>query len=74
LYSDTPGCAAGTVLITPACSSSFNRFDRRVGDISGRPRRRSLKRVEPHNISRTIRAVQREQITSAAIATGQNCP
>ena len=38
----------------------------------GTPRRRSLKRTLPHNISRRISGVQREQTTSAAIATGQN--
>jgi hypothetical protein len=61
-------------MITPASSSSLSRFDSRVGDISGTPRRKSLKRVEPHRSSRTTSAVQREQTISAAIATGQNCP
>ena len=48
--------------------------DSSVGDISGTPRLRSLKRVVPQSISRRISAVQREQMISAAIATGQNCP
>ncbi len=40
----------------------------------GRPRRSSLKRVEPASISRSRRIVQREQRISDAIATGQNWP
>jgi hypothetical protein len=56
----------------PASSSSLSRFDSKVGDMRGTPRRRSLKRVVPHSISRSTSAVQREQTISAAIATGQN--
>ena len=74
LYSTTPGWPVGTVTITPTSSSSLRRFDSSVGDISGTPRRRSLKRVVPHSSSRTTSAVQREHTTSAAMATGQNWP
>ena len=74
LYSTMPGWPVGTVAITPASSSSLRRFDSSDGDISGTPRRRSLKRVVPHSSSRKTRAVQREHTTSAPMATGQNWP
>ena len=74
LYSTTPDVLDARATITPASSSSFSRFDSSVGDIRGTPRRRSLKRVEPLSISRSSSAVQREQMISAAIAIGQNCP
>jgi hypothetical protein len=38
----------------------------------GTPRRRSLNRVVPQSSSRKISGVQREHMTSDAIATGQN--
>jgi hypothetical protein len=34
----------------------------------------SLNRAEPQSISRGTRTVQREQMISAAMAIGQNCP
>jgi hypothetical protein len=40
----------------------------------GTPRLISLNLVLPQRISRMTSAVQRVQKTSAAIATGQNCP
>ena len=58
----------------PDPASSFSRFDRSVGDMRGTPRRRSLNRVDPAIISRSTSTVHREQMISAAIATGQNCP
>src|SRR5688572_26507403 len=73
LYSTTPGVSVGTEMMTPTSSSSFSRFDSSEGDMDGTPRRKSLKRVVPHSNSRTTSAVQREQMTSAAMATGQNC-
>jgi hypothetical protein len=72
-YSVTP-LAFGIVATIPAASNSFKRLDRRAGDMRGTPRRNSLNRLLPHSISRTISAVQREQISSAAMATGQNWP
>jgi hypothetical protein len=45
-----------------------------VGDMRGTPRRMSLNRELPHKISRKTSAVHLVQKTSAAIATGQNCP
>ena len=40
----------------------------------GTPRRRSLNRFDPQISSRTTSMVQRVHSTSAAMATGQNCP
>jgi hypothetical protein len=57
----------------PAVSSSFSRRDSNAGDMRGTPRRNSLNRVEPANISRSTMMVQRVHNISAAIATGQNC-
>ena len=74
LYSTWPGCPVRVVVMTPASINSFSRFESSVGDISGTPRLRSLKRVVPHSISRSTSAVHREQMISAAMATGQNCP
>ena len=74
LYSTTPCWPVGVTATTPASANSFSRFDSSVGDISGTPRLRSLKRVVPQSSSRRISAVHREQMISAAIATGQNCP
>ena len=73
-YSTMPAWPVGLVSITPACSSSLRRLESKVGDMRGTPRRRSLKRVLPHSSSRRISGVQRAQITSDAIATGQNWP
>jgi hypothetical protein len=57
----------------PAPSGSFSRRESSAGDIRGTPRRSSLNRVEPANISRNTTMVHRVQSISAAIATGQNC-
>jgi hypothetical protein len=40
----------------------------------GTPRLRSLKRVDPHSISRMTNVVHRVQRISEAIETGQNWP
>jgi hypothetical protein len=74
LYSTTPRGPVGIAMTTPASASSFSRFESSVGDISGTPRLRSLKRLVPLSSSRNTSAVHREQMISAAIATGQNCP
>src|SRR5262244_3865261 len=73
-YSNTP-LSALTALrsMTPTCSSSLIRRDRRVGDIFGTPRRSSLKRVDPAMSSRSSGIVQRVHNTAEAIAIGQNC-
>src|SRR5947208_826460 len=53
--------------MTPAPSSSLSRFDSKVGEIRGRPRRRSLNRVEPLSSSRSTSGVHFEHTISAAI-------
>jgi hypothetical protein len=60
--------------ITPTRSSVLSRFESRDGDISGTPRRSSLKRVLPDSSSRTTSGVQRSVSTSQVSAMGQNCP
>ena len=57
---------------TPTRSSVLSRLDSSAGDISGTPRRRSLKRVLPHSSSRTTSGVHLSVSTSEAMATGQN--
>ena len=58
----------------PSASSSLRRRDRSVGDASGMPRLSWEKRVAPATRSRRMRAVQRSQNSSAALAIGQNWP
>ena len=58
----------------PAASSWRSRFDRSVRDSPGSPRARSLKRVNPHSMSRTIRTDHRSPSTSTARAIGQYWP
>ena len=72
-YSTAPPLPRETETM-PAFSSSFNRLESSAGDMRGTPRLRSLKRVVPQSSSRRMSGVQREQNTSAAIETGQNCP
>src|SRR5215469_8046142 len=73
-YSNTPvSDLTARRSMTPASSRSLSRRDNSVGDIFGRPRRRSLKRVDPAISSRNNGIVQRVHNTSDAIAIGQNC-
>lgn len=58
----------------PARSSSLSRLERSAGEQVGIPRRISLNRVLPTSSSRRMSGVQRWQITSAALDTGQNWP
>src|SRR5262249_54671599 len=58
----------------PASSSCSRRPARRVGDMSGTPRWRSLKRRLPQSSSRRTSGVHRSATISAALATGQNWP
>ena len=50
------------------------RCDSSDDDISGTPRRRSLKCVLPTTSSRRTNGVHRSAKISAALAIGQNCP
>jgi hypothetical protein len=71
-YSAPPGTFTRST--TPISSSLRSRCTSNVVDIRGTPRRMSLKWVLPHISSRTTSGVQRSPKTSAARATGQNCP
>ena len=73
-YSDAWAPCGCRRSITPASCNSFRRFDRSAREISGTPRWISLKRELPLISSRRISGVHRVVTTSAAFATGQNCP
>src|SRR5688572_4761762 len=58
----------------PECSSSFNRAERMLVGIRGRPWRKSVNRLGPTSRSRTIRSAQRSPTSSSALTSPQNCP
>ena len=70
-YSDAYRMARAT---NPFASISLRRLDSNVGEIPGTPRRISLKRLAPPDISPRMRIVQRGSSISQAIARGQNSP
>ena len=69
---DAVGLAGGLGRDHPGFLQLPQALGQQGGRHRGTPRRRSLKRVEPASISRSISGVHRVHITSAAIATGQN--
>ena len=67
-------CAPCRRSITPSCLRNLRRCESSDADISGTPRRRSLKRVLPQISSRRTKGVSAPQGPAPPLAIGQNRP